>query len=126
MTGLLVATAGITNPVLPTLGQGPGLPIVGNIVSGLIGIFMLIGLIMAFFHLIFGAIRWITASGDKTQLQNAQERMTQAIVGLILLAAVWAIVVMASNFLGFQQDAGVKSPIKFILPQLGQPKSTTP
>ncbi|MEK7165417.1 MAG: hypothetical protein AAB874_01240, partial [Patescibacteria group bacterium] len=84
----------------PAVGTGDGAKIVSNIISALIGLFLVIGFVMALFHFMFGAIRWITASGDKTALQNAQERMTQAMIGLIILAAVWAIMLLVGKFVG--------------------------
>lgn len=92
----------ITNPVLPsTVGAGEGEPIVGRIISAVIGIFLIGGFVLALFHIIFGAISWITAGGDKNRLQSAQERITSAIIGLILLAAIWAIMLLIGTFLGF-------------------------
>ena len=96
---------GITNPVLPGSGEGgaqAGSTIVGKIVSSIIGVFFLAGFILAIFHFLFGAIRWITASGDKSALQNAQEPMSQAVVGLIVLAAIWGISMLLGTFLGWE------------------------
>lgn len=95
------AYAQITNPALPFAGQGSGELIIGNLISVLVSLFMTVGFVFALFHLMFGAIRWVTASGDKAALQNAQDRMTQAVVGLILLVAVWAIMQLVSTILGF-------------------------
>lgn len=110
---------GITNPVLPKLGQGAGEPIFGNLISAIIGMFLIVGFIFAIFHFLFGALRWITASGDKTALQSAQERMTQAVVGLIIMAAIWAIVILVGQFTGLIQTSGQNGPFIFQLPKLG-------
>lgn len=92
---------GITNPVLPEdLQVVEDNPLLGNTISAVVGIFLVFGSIFALFHLLFGAFRWITASGDKTALQNAQDRITQALVGLIIMAAVWAFMMLVSQFLG--------------------------
>lgn len=95
------ARAQINNPALPSgIGSGPGEPIIGRTISALVGVFIVVGFVLAIFHFMFGAFRWITASGDKTALQNAQDRMTQAVVGLIILAAAWAVMLLVSEFLG--------------------------
>lgn len=94
--------AQITNPALPFAGSGSGTVIIGNLISALVSAFLVMGFVMALFHLMFGAMRWVTASGDKNALQNAQDRMTQAVVGLILLVATWAIMLLVSTILGFQ------------------------
>lgn len=110
---------GVINPVLPFAGTGDAAQaavIFGNIVSAIIGLFLIVGFIMAIFHFIFGAVRWITASGDKNNLQNAQERMTQAVVGLIILASVWAIVALIYTFIGW--DQGPHGSFVFPLPDI--------
>jgi len=92
----------IVNPVLPTaIGAGDGAQTIGRIVSAIIGIFLIAGFVLALFHIIFGAISWITAGGDKNRLQAAQERITSAIIGLIILTAIWAIMLLIGTFLGF-------------------------
>lgn len=97
----IVYAQGINNPVLdPSVGSGEGGPIVGKIISAIVGLFIIFAFVLALFHLLFGAYRWITSSGDKQRLQQAQESMTQAIMGLILVAAVWAIMTLLSQFLG--------------------------
>lgn len=93
--------AGIHNPVLPFItGCGPGETAIGNLIGALMGMILIFGAILAFLHLLFGGIRWITASGDKTAMQDAQDRITQAIVGLIIMAVVWTVMVLLGNFTG--------------------------
>lgn len=91
---------GITNPVLPGIGSQPGAESLGKIISAVLGIMLVVGFILAFLHLIFGAVAWITSSGDKGKLENAQSRITQAIVGLIIMAALWAIMLLVGEFTG--------------------------
>jgi hypothetical protein len=96
--------AQIRNPVLPELigdsstatgGSAIGL-LVGNIVGGI----MIIGFLLAFFILLSGGISWITAGGDKAQLENARNKIINAIIGLIVVAAVWAVMALIAPFLG--------------------------
>lgn len=117
----IVYADGITNPVLPipgTGGQAAGPGIFGKIISALIGMFLLFGFILALFHLLFGAVRWITAGGDKTTLEHARDRIYQAIVGLIILVAVWALTVLISTFLGWDQSLDPNAPLIFPLPNI--------
>jgi len=107
-TGYLLLTpaayAQITNPVLPTGvgsgGIGAGGTIVGNIISALTGLFLVGGTIAALLFLLLGAFRWITSSGDKTKLQTAQDQITNAIIGLVVMAAAWAIMMLVGQFTG--------------------------
>jgi hypothetical protein len=95
--------AQITNPVLPKVignaGKDGGTAIgvlVGNLVSGI----MIIAFLLAFFILLSGGISWITAGGDKAQLENARNKIMNAIVGLIIIASIWAIMSILGPFLG--------------------------
>jgi hypothetical protein len=95
--------AQITNPVLPKVignagkdgGTAVGL-LIGNIVGGI----MIVAFLLAFFILLSGGISWITAGGDKAQLESARNKITNSIVGLIIVAAVWGIMAVVGPFLG--------------------------
>lgn len=93
-------SAQITQPVIPEFNDMTGTQIVGNIISVVIGVFAVAGFIFALLHLVFGAITWITSSGDKGKLENARERITQALVGLIILASIIAIAKLVSTITG--------------------------
>lgn len=90
----------ITNPVLGTAGTGSGGEILGKIISAAVGLFVVIGFITAFLYLILGASNWITAAGDKSKLEKAQQQITQAIIGLIILVSVFALMTTLGQFLG--------------------------
>lgn len=98
--------AQIVNPVLPdNLGQGgseAGPPAVGQLISGFIGAFFVFAFVMALFYLLLGGFNWITAGGDKTRLQGARDEITNALVGLIVVGAGWAIMMLVGDFLGIQ------------------------
>lgn len=96
MLRLFVANAyaqGITNPALTngSVAAGQGASSVGKIISAVIGVFFLFGVIMGFLHLVFGSFQWITAGGDKTKLENARNRIVEALIGLVVLSSIWAI-----------------------------------
>ena len=98
------AYAAICNNVLPIgVGCNPDAAgtTLGNIISAIVGFALVAGTIAALIFFIVGALRWIISSGDKNKLQAAQEEITHAIIGLIILAAAWAIFILVSQFLTF-------------------------
>lgn len=103
----------ITNPVLPFAGTGEGGAIIGNIISSLVGFALIIGTIGTLAFFILGALRWIGSGGDKNRLQAAQDEITHAIIGLIILVASWAIFLLVTYFIGLgtQEDGGVGIPL---------------
>lgn len=96
--------AQITNPVLPPgLGQGPkeqGATAIGLLISNLIAGMLIFAFVLAFIYLITGAFHWITSGGDKANLENARNKIIHAIIGLIIIAAAWAIIILTGQFLG--------------------------
>lgn len=73
---------------------------VGQLISAGVGTLLIIAALLAFFYLILGGIQWITAGGDKAGMEAARNKITHAIVGLIIVGAAWAIMLLVQNFLG--------------------------
>lgn len=88
----------ITNPVLKELGQKSGLSFFQSFIPGLIGLGFAAGTIIFFFILILGAIQWITGGGDKQALEGARGKITNAIIGIIILFSIFAILSLIETF----------------------------
>jgi hypothetical protein len=108
MTSLL---AQLRNPVLPpSIGgskgtdQNVGGGALGSIISGLVGALFVAGFLLAFVNLIMGGLNWTTASGDKAKLEAARAQITNAIMGIIIVGAAYAITSLLANFFGFSLD----------------------
>jgi hypothetical protein len=100
--------AQITNPVTGSLGKGDtsqGGTVLGKLISGLLGALFVAGFLLAFMILILSGIQWITAGGDKQALEKARNGITNAIMGLIIVAAAWAIMTLIGNFFGIHITA---------------------
>lgn len=113
----MLLAQGIINPVLPgPLGSGgndSGAPAIGALISGFIGAFLIFSFIAAFMYFLLGGFNWITSGGDKAKLQAARDEITNAIIGLIIVVAAWAIMTLVANFLGIDFP-------NFHLPAIGQ------
>lgn len=72
----------------------------GALLSAAVGALLIIAALLAFFFLILGGIQWITSGGDKTGMEAARNKITHAIVGLVIVGAAWAIMILIQNFLG--------------------------
>ena len=73
---------------------------IGSLMSALVGTMLIIAALLAFLYLILGGISWITSGGDKAGMEAARNKITHAIVGLIIVGAAWAIMVLVQSFLG--------------------------
>ncbi len=98
------ALAQITNPVLPSSlgggGNADGSSAIGSLISNFIGAFVIFSFVVAFMYLLLGGFNWITSGGDKAKLQAARDEITNAIIGLIIVGAIWAIMTLVGGFLG--------------------------
>ena len=93
--------AQIINPVTdPGLGSLNGISFFQGFLPALISLGFIIGVTAFLIMLILGAIQWITSSGDKGAVEAARSRVTNAVVGLFILLALFAIVNLVEIFFG--------------------------
>ena len=71
-----------------------------GIVSGLIGLTLIIAALVFFFILVIGGIKWILSGGDKTATEGARSQITAALVGLTIVFAAWAIIQLIKTLFG--------------------------
>ena len=72
----------------------------GALISFILRLVLAIGALLVFAYLILGGIEYITSGGEKGKTESARNKITSAVVGLIILAASWAILNLALRFLG--------------------------
>lgn len=93
----------ITNPALGALGtrySQNGIGFFQALIPALIGLLMTIGAIIFMFMLLWGAIQWMLAGGDKGAVEGAKGRISNALVGIILLFSSFAVVKLVEAFFG--------------------------
>ncbi len=83
----------INNPLLvgSPLENLTGIQYVQKLLPVLITIGFVVGSVIFLFVILLGGIQWMTSGGDKTQIETARNRITMAIVGLIILFSIYAI-----------------------------------
>ncbi len=98
MASNAMATVNIGTVTRPTKGFANDL---GGVISSLLSIVMALAALAVFLYLIWGAFEWITSGGDKGKTESARNKITAAIIGLIVLAASYAILMLMLQILGF-------------------------
>src|SRR5690606_13303409 len=87
---------GITNPAIGALGNNPDAAISGATTTGyfvsLWRAAITIGGLMVLIFFIWGAIEWITSGGDSGKVASARNRITQAVIGMIILAGSFVLI----------------------------------
>ncbi len=103
-TVLLLTQAGIVLAEDITIPQPKTVSFtnIGNLISAVVGLAIIIAALLAFLYLVWGGIEWITSGGDKAGMEAARSRITAAFVGLAIVAAAWAITALIQTFFGIQ------------------------
>ncbi len=74
----------------------------GALVNSVLSIVMVIALLLVLLYLVLGGIEWITSGGDKGKTESARNKITAAIIGIIILAAAYALTQLVAWILGFE------------------------
>lgn len=88
---------------LGNVGSGVGLAAdtsLGVILGNAVKIILAIALIAALFMLVYGAFQWIISGGEKEAVANARNRITHALIGLLLLGLTFVIITIVGNIVG--------------------------
>lgn len=96
---------GITNPAIGNLGASPGAARSGVLFAQyFISIWQtltVVGGIALLLYLIWGAIDWLVAGGDSGKVQKARDKMTNAVIGFIILIGSYSIVGFIGSLIGY-------------------------
>lgn len=77
-----------------------GVPDLGTLFGGVADMAIIIAAILVFFYLLWGGIGWLTSGGDKAKTEEAQKRITTAVIGLAIVASAWALIKIIDTFFG--------------------------
>lgn len=90
----------ISNPILGSLGQESGTSFFQKLIPAIISLALVIGTLVFFFMLITGAIQWISSGGDKQAVETARGKISNALIGLVVLFAIFAAIRLLNQFFG--------------------------
>jgi hypothetical protein len=91
----------INNPALgPSYAGLNGIAFFGKLFPTAIAALLVIGTVVFVFMLLTGGISYITAGGDKGKVEEARQRLTNALIGLLILFSFFAILNIVECFFG--------------------------
>jgi len=88
---------------------------IGEFVVNFFQVALILGSVMTFIYLIWGGIQWITSGGNQEAAKGAKEKISDAVMGLAMLAAVWVFWRLIIYFVGV--TSSVSGPFNIKLPQ---------
>lgn len=87
----------ITNPVVSNFGSGAPSTAFTNIIVTVWRTAITLGGLALLLMLLIGAFEWVSAGGDKGKIEAARERITQGIIGMLVLMGTVAISIFIGN-----------------------------
>lgn len=85
----------IANP--PNLKFSGDTANLGAVLSGLMSIIFMVAAFLTFYFLIWGALSYIFAAGDKENLAKAREKIKWALIGLLFVAGSYTLTTYAGQ-----------------------------
>ncbi len=75
---------------------------ISKFLTNLVSLFYIVGGIALIFMLLWGAFDWIVSEGEKEKIHAAQQKIFNAVIGLILFAVAFAVISVLGTFTGFK------------------------
>lgn len=92
----------IKNPLLgDSLNALTGEQFFAKLIPNAVGLGFVVGVIIFFFVMLLGAIQWIISGGDKQAVDAAKGKITNAVIGIVVLFSIFAIIKIIEGFFGF-------------------------
>lgn len=82
----------------------------GVMIAGITAIGLIVAGVLMLLYLVWGGIQWITSGGDKAQIEGARGRITNALIGLTIVASAWALIGILEYMLGTSFTTGLQLP----------------
>jgi hypothetical protein len=82
--------------------------------NAILSFVMIVSALLVLLYLIWGAIEWITSGGDKGKVDQARQKIIAAVIGIIIVAASYAVFLLVLNFVGFESTEDLFSNLQSI------------
>src|SRR3989344_230402 len=92
-------------------------PTLSTILTFMIRAFFIIAGLAALLYLLLGALAWVTSGGNKENVDKARDKITAAVLGLIIIVAVLAIIVTFEQII-FRQIICLGISCNLVIPAL--------
>ena len=104
--------SGIINPVIGIFGTQPGNVTIAYLLALFLRLSLVAAGILLLAYFIWGGIQWLTSGGEEAKLRAAKDRLSNALVGLVLIALVLVVLAIINEVFG----------LNILRPELPTPK----
>ena len=92
------------------------IPSFGRFIYSLIQVALAFGAIATLIWFLWGGIEYIVSEGDQERIKTAKNKISHAVIGLVILATTWVIWRLILYFLGFTTGTGGRINLPIIGP----------
>ncbi len=111
---------GISPPPAMNVGGSDPVQGLGKFIGFAIQMFILLAGMFLLLYLLWGAFDWIASGGEKEKISKAQSKITNAVIGIVLVFVVLTVFnLVAGNILGIV-ELNSSGGFNIKLPTLGQ------
>lgn len=100
----VIGTIDPPSPIQGLVNKG-GSAGVSEVLTNIIVLIYQVAIILFLFMILFSALQWILSGGDKEKVAAARGRLTNAVIGIIILGLAGVIVTLVEHL------TGIKSPL---------------
>ncbi len=83
---------------------------IGHVMGAVFSFVLVFASILVFCYFLLGGVQWMTSGGDKQAAQAAKDRLTAALVGLLIILSVWGVARITEAAFGVSILSGIKLP----------------
>lgn len=102
------ATAGAPGAITSPKGYSTD---IGVFIGWVLTVVMVIAILLVLLYLVLGGIEWITSGGEKGKTESARNKITAAVIGIIILASAYALASFVAYIMNFDL-ANIFSAVK--------------
>ena len=106
----LATTSTFAQNINPVPTSATPFPNLGELIRNVLSLIFFAAGLLAFLYLLIGGLQWITSGGDQKAAAAARDRITAALVGLIIIVAAFAITLVLERVFGIRILSGVNFP----------------
>jgi len=98
LTKVLLAADDNTTIINKINAPGMGWTNLASVITSLVSVLLIISALATFLYLLMGGFMWITSGGDAKKTESAGKQITNALIGLGIVAAAWALMFVIQKF----------------------------
>lgn len=79
---------------------------ISKFLSNFVNLIYALAAVVLIFMLLWGAYDWLTSGGEKEKVEQARQKITHSLIGIVIFAAAFGLIKVLGKFTGFKFFVG--------------------